>query len=312
MGKSEWEGERWVEGSSGRIQLKALTSMEEMSPIVALQQEVWGYGLPDSDLPYPARCLFAFAESGGLVASVFIEKQPVGFGFAWIGKDRQSGKSYLNSQLVGILPQYRHLGLGYHIKTYQRDFALHFSLNLVKWTFDPLQGANANLNLRKLGAVATTLRRNYYGQLESRFSGGLATDRLLVEWYIHSARTLERLRLVPPPLLESPRLPQVTQLETIHIEGAPLKRLAGYDLELSQPELLVEIPDAFEAICETDLTLARDWQEKIRNILEHYLGQGYLINDFLIVQGTPRRAFYLLSRSSLDEVLETTSTSSSP
>lgn len=278
--------------------------MAQMPPIVDLQREIWGYGLPDADLPYPARCLFAFSESGGLVAGAFVEEEPVGFGFAWIGKDRQSGKSYLNSQLVGVLPQYRYLSLGYHIKIYQRDFADDCGLDLVKWTFDPLQSVNANLNLRKLGAFVRTYRPHYYGNLESHFSGGLATDRVWADWHIHAPRTMERLRSLPPPLVEAPPLPQVTQVETTRTQTGKSRQLSQYSLELSSPELLVEIPDDFETIRRSDLTLALDWQQKIRHILEHYLEHGYLISDFLVVQGTLRRVFYLLSRSSLGEVLD--------
>ncbi len=277
--------------------------MEEMPSIVELQREIWGYGLPDADFPYPARCLFAFSESGGLVAGVFCEGRPIGFGFTWIGKDRQAGNSYLNSQLVGFLPQYRHLSLGYHIKIYQRDFAAYSGLDLVKWTFDPLQSVNANLNLRKLGVLVRTYHSHYYGKLESHFSGGLATDRVGAEWHIHSPRTIERLRSLPPPLVEGSPLPQVTQVETTVTQTGRSRTLSQYSLELSAPELLVEIPDDFEMIRRSHLTLALDWQQKIRHILEHYLGHGYLISDFLVVQGTPRRAFYLLSRRSLESLL---------
>ena len=277
--------------------------MEDMRSLVELQQEIWGYGLPDSDFPYPARALFAFSESGGLVAGAFLENRAIGLAIAWPGIEDLSGRAYLHSQLVGVLPNYRHLGLGYHLKTYQRDFANRAGLDLIKWTFDPLQSANANLNLRKLGAVATAFCPQYYGELHSHFSAGLATDRLTVEWHIHSRRTLSRLDSVPSLLAETPSLTAVTRVEPVGPEESGLRRLAHYELSLVEPELLVEIPNDFDRFRSKEPRLASDWQAKIRHLFQHYFGCRYLISDFLLLEGPRRRGFYLLSNRTLDDVL---------
>ena len=303
MDKPKWEPERWVQGSSVPIQLKALTSMPEMSPAVELQREIWGYGRPDADSPYPARALFAFSESGGLVAGAFLEDQAIGFAISWPGVDRFSRKPYLNSQLVGVLPRYRHLSLGYHLKLYQRDFAMQTGMDLIKWTFDPLQSANANLNLRKLGAVATTFHSHYYGELQSHFSAGLATDRLTVEWHTHCARTVSRLGSVPAPLTALPSLPSATRVESVGPNSGGMPGLSHHDLNLDEPELLVEIPDDFQSLRRSDPRLGSDWQDKVRDLFCHYFGRGYLAGDFLVVTGPPRRVFYVLSRHPLDQLL---------
>lgn len=298
-----WTPERTITTASGELQLCALESIEEMPPLVELQRQIWGYGLPDTDYPYPARALFALSESGGLVAAARFKDQTVGFALAWLGMDRSTGRRYLHSQLVGILPAYRHLSIGYHLKIYQRDYALARDLDLVKWTFDPLQSANANLNLRKLGAIVTAYHPHYYGALQSYFSHGIATDRVWADWHIQSPRVCHRLDSGPLALPGKLHRAQITQVEEVTLGDRTWKKLAGFRLDLSDPELLMEIPDDFALMREHEVDLASEWQERVRRIFQDYLGRGYIASDFFILAGVVRRGFYLFARKSIDEVL---------
>ena len=295
------EPERRIQISSHEVRLRTLRSLEEMSQLVELQRVIWGYGQPDRDFPYPARALFAVAESGGHVVGAFINQVAVGFSVAWIGIDPLSQKTYLHSQIMGVLEEYRDLGIGFHLKVYQRDFALQAALDLIKWTFDPMYSSKANLNVRKLGALIQAYQPHYYGEVQSHFSHGLATDRVWANWYIASQRVKQRLAHPPTLLKQKPPLVQVTPLAK---DEKGRKRLLDPLLGCSERELLVEIPDDFEAICEENQSLAADWQAKIGKIFQHYLSQGYLTADFLMVSGPPRSTFYLLTRDPLEQVLE--------
>ena len=295
------EPERRIQVSSREVRLRTLVSVREMSQLVELQGGIWGYGQPDRDFPYPARALFAVAESGGHVAGAFVDNVAVGFSVAWLGIDPVSQKPYLHSQLMGVLKEYRHLGIGFHLKLYQRDFALQAALDLIKWTFDPMHTSNANLNLRKLGAVVQAYQSHYYGEVHSHFSPGLATDRVWANWYVASERVKQRLANPPSSLKQKPSRVQVTKVAE---DKKGRKSLREPLLECTQRELLVEVPDDFEAICEENLPLATDWQAKIGKTFQHYLSQGYLIADFLMVCGPPRRTFYLLTRDPLEQVLQ--------
>ncbi len=295
------EPDRRIQGSSSEIRLRTLDTIGEMSQLVHLQREIWGYGQPDSDFPYPARALFALAESGGHVGGAFLDDLPVGLSLAWRGVDLVSQMPYLHSQLLGVRSEYRHLGIGFQLKLVQRDFALGANLDLIKWVFDPMRSTNANLNVRKLGAVIPAYHPDYYGSLQSHFSRGLATDRVWAHWYVASSRVRRRL-LHPPPLLQ--REPSLAQVTVWGKDDKGRKNLQDLDLESSQPEFLVEVPDDFEAILQEDLSLAADGQAKIREIFQHYLNQGYLAADFLVVSGPPRRTFYLFTKTPLEQLLE--------
>ena len=284
------EPDRRIRVSSGEVRLRTLDTIDEMSQLVHLQRDIWGYGQPDTDFPYPARALFALAESGGHVGGAFLDDLPVGLSVAWRGVDSLLKKPYLHSQLVGVRKEHRYLGLGFQLKLYQRDFALAANVDLIKWVFDPIRSINANLNVRKLGAVIPAFHPDYYGSVQSHFSRGLATDRVWAHWYVASSRVQQRL-LDPPPLLKrEPPLVQVTALP-------------DPDLECSEPEFLVEVPHDFDAILQESLTLAADGQAKIRRIFQHYVRQGYLVADFLVVSGPPRRTFYLFTKNSLKQII---------
>lgn len=294
---------RIVNTPSGPLRIQALTTMPEMKEVVRLEEEIWGYGRPGSDAPYPARALFAFSESGGLVAGAFSADRLVAFAAGWQGVERESEMRYLHSQLVGVLTTHRHLGIGFQLKLYQRDYAILTGLDLVKWTFDPLLSTNANLNLRKLGAVVRVYAPSYYGDLQSQFTGGLASDRVWVSWYVRSRRVQDRLSSHASPPSE-PGLPSVTKIETVSTSAPELVSLVDYELGRSEPRLLLEIPADFGSIRTQDLSLALDWQTKIRSIYLHYFGRGYIASDFFIFPGRRTRTSYLLTCSPLDQILE--------
>ena len=285
------EPDRPIQVSSSAVQLRTLDTIVEMSQLVHLQSEIWGYGQPDTDFPYPARALFALAQSGGHVGGAFLDDLPVGLSVAWRGMDPVSQMPYLHSQLLGVRKEHRHLGIGFQLKLYQRDFALEANLDLVKWVFDPMRSINANLNVGKLGAVIPAYQPDYYGSVQSHFSRGLATDRVWAHWHIASSRVQQRL-LDPPSLLKrEPPLVQVTALP-------------DPNLKCADPEFLVEVPEDFDAIFQESLSLAADAQAKIRRIFQHYFDQGYLAADFLVVSGPPRRTFYLFTKTPLEQILE--------
>src|SRR6202142_357145 len=88
-------------------------------------------------------------------------------------------------------PQYRNAGLGRRLKLFQREEALARGIELMEWTFDPLEIKNSYLNLEKLGAIARRYSVNQYGVTSSPLQGRLPSDRLVAEWWLKSKRVQE-------------------------------------------------------------------------------------------------------------------------
>ena len=62
--------------------------------------------------------------------------------------------------MLGVLPEYRDAGIGRRLKLRQRDDALARGIELIEWTFDPLELKNAYFNMERLGAIV----RRYHAQ----------------------------------------------------------------------------------------------------------------------------------------------------
>ena len=286
-----------------KISLRNLSTLEEMEWGVELQARIWGYGRDGRDHPYPSRALFSLSESGGLVSGAFCGDELVGFAVAWLGRSRSPSSYYLHSQLLGVLPRFRRLGIGFKLKLQQRTYALESGLTLIRWTFDPLQSVNARFNLQILGAVAQTYSENHYGAIRSQLAGDLPSDRMWAEWHINSPRVTglieKRQRYIYGDL------PSVLRKSSTKRSRMNLRGPADLSLQLMDPELLVEIPVEFDLISRIAPDLASEWRSATRAVLTAYLSQGYIIDDcFESTTGDDSSAFYHLSRRTLDQVLE--------
>jgi len=107
--------------------------------------------------------------------------------------------------MLAVRKDHRNTGLGRRLKLLQRDDALARGIELIEWTFDPLEIKNAYLNIEKLGAIARRYNINQYGITSSPLQGGLPSDRLISEWWLKSKRveTLLKTEKHPPIQVES-------------------------------------------------------------------------------------------------------------
>jgi predicted GNAT superfamily acetyltransferase len=159
-----------------------------MRACVGLQKEVWNF--TDVEL-VPLRMFVVAGKIGGQVIGAFEQAEMVGFAFAIPGY--RAGHAYLHSHMLAVRTAYRNAGLGRLLKLSQRDDALARGIELMEWTFDPLEIKNSYLNIEKLGAIARRYNVNQYGMTSSPLQGGLPTDRLVAEWWLKSQRVVDLL-----------------------------------------------------------------------------------------------------------------------
>src|SRR4029077_12559742 len=170
--------------SGPMIETRALTTHAEFNDAVRLQQEIWGF--KDVEL-LPLRLFVVATKIGGQAFGAFDGKRMVGFCLSIPGL-KSGAKSYLHSHMLGVLPGYRDSGVGRSLKLAQRDDARGRGIDLIEWTFDPLEIKNAYFNMERLGAVVRRYVRNQYGTTTSPLHGGLPTDRCVAEWWIGTPR----------------------------------------------------------------------------------------------------------------------------
>ena len=184
---------------TNEIEIRQLAELGEFAEVVRLQRDIWGF--KDIDL-LPLRLFVVAGKIGGQVLGAFDRRKMIGFSLCIPGL-KLDGKQFFHSQMLGVLPSYRNTGLGRRMKLAQRDYALACGIELIEWTFDPLELKNAFFNIERLGAIARRYVYNQYGRTSSHLHGGLPTDRLIAEWWIRSPRVeaaLDQRAVEPPPI----------------------------------------------------------------------------------------------------------------
>lgn len=172
------------------IAIRRLETFEEMHACEQLQRVVWQF----SDVEIVPHTVFVVADkTGGEALGAFDGDRLVGFALAFPAV--HAGRLCLHSHMTAVLPEYQNAGVGRRLKLAQRESAIERGIEMIEWTFDPLQLRNAHFNIARLGAIARRYLPNLYGRTTSKLEAGLPTDRLVAEWWLGSRgvqETLER------------------------------------------------------------------------------------------------------------------------
>lgn len=165
------------------VDIRPLTTINEFAGCVELQRAVWGWA--DIDI-MPVRLFVLMQHVGGLVLGAYEAEQLVGFINCVPGT--QDGNTYWHSHMMGVLPRHQNRGIGTALKLAQRNHAVRLGVRSIQWVFDPLQAKNAYLNIAKLGAIVRRYSIDHYGASTSPLHAGLASDRLVAEWWLGPSR----------------------------------------------------------------------------------------------------------------------------
>jgi predicted GNAT superfamily acetyltransferase len=279
------------------VRIERLSEIDRYHECESLQGRVWG--LDGIDV-VPLHLMITMQKSGGLVLGAFDETdRMVGFLLGFLGAcDGNVRRPKHCSHMMGVLEEWRGRGVGYRLKLAQRDHALSQGLDLVTWTYDPLESLNAALNIGKLGAVCGTYVRDLYGPMTDGLNAGLSTDRFCVDWWIDSDRVRTRLSGDRPrPALAAALARDAVVLNPASVGPDGLPRPAAALEQSPASTVLVEIPANVRAIKADDMELAWRWREQTREAFEECFAAGYTVSDFISEEeGGVRRSWYVLER----------------
>ena len=288
--------------------LHILEEAHEMHAIERLQSQVW----PDSERDVvPAHLLLTAAHNGGLVIGAYPDAdssgtgeqgEPVGFVFGFPGFYSTPDGPRLKhcSHMLGVRADYRSRGLGFALKRAQWQMVRHQGLDLVTWTYDPLLSRNAYLNIARLGAVCSTYHTDLYGEMRDALNAGLPSDRFQVDWWVNTQRVHHRLSSKPRRSLDLANfLAAGARILNPSTPGDGRWAQPAEEVDLPEDEreavLLVELPADFLALKADDFEVARAWRYHLRKLFQGLFERGYLVTDFVHLEGAPSRSFYVLS-----------------
>jgi predicted GNAT superfamily acetyltransferase len=238
------------------IELRSLTESREFQEAVQLQKRIWGF--EDIEL-LPARLFVVAIKVGGQAFGAFDGGRMIAFLISIPGL-KPGGGSYLHSHMLGVLPDYRDHGVGRMLKLKQRDDALARGIQLIEWTFDPLELKNAFFNMERLGAIVRRYVQNQYGTTTSPLHGGLPTDRCVAEWWLACPHA-----------------------EAVLAGGLPTRVIAER----------IEVPADVDIIRREEPRRAREIQKTLGERLTGCFGRGLAVIGF---ERSERAGTYLLGR----------------
>ncbi len=276
----------------------------------------------------PANLLAVLPETGGSVLVAY--RADAGWSAeGWLGFAFAAGSrsGILVSHMLGVRAGFRggrgygygpdpDPGLGWLLKAIQGYEAIRTGHHAATWTFDPMRGANARLNVEKLGAVCATLVIDKYGPLRSALYGDVPSDRLVASWSLLHPAVAVRLAAVHNGTHDGPSAADLNS-----IPEAAQEMASGRD---SEPRLRYAIPTDIECLNRDDPAAAARWRAEMRPVLGTLLATeravpgpagephqttvgespgAYVVDGFAssVDEGGDRRNLYLVSRRPTEE-----------
>ena len=279
--------------------LRCLETYDDYHACERLQQHAWRFSDPLDVIPLTN--LVTAQKWGGLVLGAFDEGGELhGFCYGFLGRDPE-GRLVHCSHMLAVDERARNMGLGARLKWAQRDYVLAQGVDMIVWTFDPLESINACLNFGKLGGLSDDYVINLYGETASKLHAGTTTDRLTIKWLINSARVKKRAagevgvvagRLIAGEL-EAPWALQADGWGP----GEP-------DLELDGPHIRCEIPVNVQDAKVHDHRAVVAWREATQGGFNAYFERGYYVRECVHLSAAqssvgPQTA-YLLEKGNLE------------
>ncbi|HKP70079.1 MAG TPA: GNAT family N-acetyltransferase [Pyrinomonadaceae bacterium] len=251
------------------IEIRDIESATEYRLVEQLQKEVWG--VQDLDV-VPLSQLVAAKIAGGVLLGAFDDGKLVGFVYGFVGYER--GAMVHHSHMLAVRPEYRDHNLGFLLKAAQCERVLAQGIEIMTWTFDPLQSRNAHFNFNKLGVISDQYYVNFYGEDASSFLHRNGTDRLWVTWPLTSDRVRMKLGKTYSvgPTARFPALVELDENDRPHCNEIE-KLLEGEGV-------LIEIPTNIRTLESDDFHLASEWRAVTRRAFTEALAAGFVVEDF--------------------------------
>ncbi|MBV7331076.1 hypothetical protein KFU94_23130 [Chloroflexi bacterium TSY] len=269
-----------TEQSVGGINIGQPNQAEASAARIA-QKAIWGSSdqfLYPTDLYSPD-----FVPGTALVAR--IEDQLAGFLFGFYKYDgtplpldwaeQFSGHLRIESQAMGVLPEYRGRRVGFLLKLMQAEQTRREGIGIINWTVDPLQFANAVLNFGLLRGIVFHHETNLY-PFHNKLNQ-VPASRFEITWLIASKRV---------PLLSNTSMGSIKRTIVDLAKRTDVERIP-FDWH-GAPELVdgtyvaIEIPADWTALQRSDLQTALKWRTNTDRIFQSLLGiepGKYVITD---------------------------------
>jgi predicted GNAT superfamily acetyltransferase len=261
------------------ITIRELKEDRELFECIRLQGEIWGLEEAGRTSPIEMKVFSMDNPKMGILLGAFDGEKMIGF--CIIIPTREPGCLY--GHMIGIVPGYRDSNVGYRIHSRLFEVCREQEIRRLKWTYEPLEGRNANLYINKTGVKVIAYKKDCF-VVHDDMNGGMPIDRFLVELDFADPAVQE--------ILQGNR-PQ-RQLHAA-LERYPV---AGESHFPGEPGVLIQIPPDLQALKEQNMASAVALRYATRKIFDEYINRrGYVIRSFYTgLTGGERESYYLMER----------------
>lgn len=273
------------------MHIRPLSTIDECRQVAALERAVWGYTDAEDVVPPPV--LIVSVKRGGILLGAF-DAAGVMKGFVYSIPALKDGRLTQWSHMLGVTDDARDGGLGARLKLAQREHALAMGIDLIEWTYDPLQALNAHFNFAKLGVIVEEYEENIYGESSSPLHRGTPTDRFVAEWRLTLPHVERRLSSWGQPVVRDGTIAAAPIANPS--KGGRWLQPGEANLSLDTRRVLIEIPVGFSDLQAAEPALALAWRLSTRAIFQTYFHRGYRAVDFFLSREAGRGHYLLALR----------------
>jgi predicted GNAT superfamily acetyltransferase len=266
------------------FEIRELKTPDEINRCIELQGEIWGLDELGRMSPVTLDAMVSEKPKMGIVLGGFLHDEMIAIQIAMPTLEPHT--VYLH--MLGILKKYRSLHIGYYMQEHLFQILRGLQIKRALWTYEPLEGKNANNYLIKSGARVIKYFADHY-KVKNKMSGGMPIDRFLAEVNLddefHTGVTHERI-----PVLSF---------------GEALQKfpVAKPDYMPETDKVLVEIPDDLQKLKADNMQEAKKFRVDTRKIFTEYINNRGFFSEYFytsVIDGK-RKNYYLLQKTNKEE-----------
>ncbi len=282
------------------MHIRPLTTLDDCRKVAELERTVWGYTDAEDVVPPPV--LIVSIKRGGVLLGSFDDAGRMN-GFVYSIPALKNGRPSQWSHMLGVAADARLSGLGTRLKLAQREATLAMGLDLIEWTYDPLQAVNAHLNFAKLGVIVEEYEENIYGESSSPLHRGTPTDRFVAQWKLKAPHVERRVAGAEDVRVKDSSVAEAPVINPSR-DGRKWIEPTDGDVAVDAGRVFVEIPAGFADMQREDPELALEWRMRTRRIFRAYLDRGYRVVDFFLAREARRGQYLLTTIPAAHEAIE--------
>ena len=262
------------------FEIRELKTQAEINKCIDLQAEIWGLDELGCMSPITLKALSSEEPKMAINLGGFLNGQLIAFQISLPTIE----PSTIYVHMLGIVSKYRNLNIGTFMLNHLFNTLKQWNIKKAMWTYEPLEGRNANNYLNKSGARVIKYMPDYY-QVVDEMSGGMPIDRFLVEVRLdddfYNQKNGERKQALSfeEALSEIP--------------------IASADLLPDTDKVLIEIPADLQKLKNASLEKALKVRLDTRQLFTEYINNRHFIIDKLYtsMSENKRKNYYLLQKS---------------